>query len=109
MSNINREICAIAGIFGSGRKSVTTTVENKVPEITADIDQAKRDIAEHGVAILSGVLSPDEHALLRDTVYAEAEAALSPLVRHSKQTELLKLLGFDSDSPLGRVYGRPAF
>ena len=33
---------------------------------------------------------------------------LSHLVRSSKQTELLKLLGFGSDSPLGRVYGRPA-
>ena len=53
---------------------MTTTVQIKVPEITADVDQAKRDIVEHGVAILSGVLSPDEHAALRDTVYAEAEA-----------------------------------
>ena len=33
---------------------------------------------------------------------------LSPLVRQSKQVELLKLLGFGSDSPLGRVNGRPA-
>ena len=33
---------------------------------------------------------------------------LSHLVRSSKQTELLKLLGFGNDSPLGRVYGRPA-
>ena len=34
-------------------------------------------------------------------------ACLSPLVRSSGQTKLLSLLGFGSESPLGRVYGRP--
>jgi hypothetical protein len=33
---------------------------------------------------------------------------LSPLVRSSGQASLLKLMGFGSDSPLGRTYGRPA-
>ena len=53
---------------------MTAVVREKIPAITADIEQAKRDVAEHGVAILSGVLSPEEHARLRDAVYAEAEA-----------------------------------
>ncbi len=33
---------------------------------------------------------------------------LSPVVRQSNQTSLLQLMGFRSDSPLGRVHGRPA-
>ncbi len=53
---------------------MTTALASKVPAITADIEQAKRDIGEHGVAILSGVISPEEHARLRHAVYAEAEA-----------------------------------
>jgi ectoine hydroxylase-related dioxygenase (phytanoyl-CoA dioxygenase family) len=48
----------------------------KIPAITDSVEQAKRDIAEEGVAILSGVLSPVEHKILRDAVYAEAEADL---------------------------------
>jgi ectoine hydroxylase-related dioxygenase (phytanoyl-CoA dioxygenase family) len=44
-----------------------------IPARTNSIDQAKSDIAEHGVAILSDVLSPLEFAALRDAVYAEAE------------------------------------
>lgn len=52
--------------------SVTTTVEGEIPAITDSIEQAKSDIAEHGVAILSGVLSPTENAKLREAVYAEA-------------------------------------
>ncbi len=33
---------------------------------------------------------------------------LSPVVRNSGQSSLLKLMGFGSDSPLGRVHGKPA-
>ena len=33
---------------------------------------------------------------------------LSPHVRQSNQTTLLQMMGFGSDSPLGRVSGRPA-
>ncbi len=53
---------------------MTTTFAGKIPAITDSLDQAKTDIAEHGVAILSGVLSPSELTTLRDDVYAEAEA-----------------------------------
>lgn len=53
---------------------MTVALAGKIPAITADIEQAKRDVSELGVAIMSGVLTPEEHARLRDTVYAEAEA-----------------------------------
>jgi hypothetical protein len=51
---------------------VTLDLEEKLPLITDSMEQARSDIAEHGIAILSGVLSPSEHATLRDAVYAEA-------------------------------------
>lgn len=53
---------------------MTVTLADRIPAITDSLDKAKSDIAEHGVAILSGVLSPSELKTLRDAVYAEAEA-----------------------------------
>lgn len=53
---------------------MTTTLAGEIPAATKNIEQAKSDIAEHGVAILPGMLSPSELATLREAVYAEAEA-----------------------------------
>jgi ectoine hydroxylase-related dioxygenase (phytanoyl-CoA dioxygenase family) len=58
----------------TGETSVPISVAGCIPEISDSIDQAKGDIVEHGVAILSGALSPSELASLRAAVYAEAEA-----------------------------------
>ena len=37
---------------------MTETLADRIPAITDSLDKAKTDIVEHGVAILSGVLSP---------------------------------------------------
>ena len=52
---------------------MNTTTEAVLPEPTASVEQALLDIAEHGVAIITGVISPQKHKELRDTVYREAE------------------------------------
>ncbi len=50
-----------------------TQSESPLPKPTSSLEQALLDIAEHGIAIISGVISPEELKLLRDTVYREAE------------------------------------
>jgi ectoine hydroxylase-related dioxygenase (phytanoyl-CoA dioxygenase family) len=47
---------------------------DRIPQSTDSVDQAERDIAEYGVAILTGALSRLELEELRDAVYREAEA-----------------------------------
>lgn len=48
-------------------------LDRTVPKPTTSVKQAQRDVAQHGVAILTGALSPTELKQLRDTVYLEAE------------------------------------
>ncbi len=49
------------------------TLEMTLPQPTSSIEQAEKDIAEHGVAIISGLLSPAELKVLSDLVNSEAE------------------------------------
>jgi ectoine hydroxylase-related dioxygenase (phytanoyl-CoA dioxygenase family) len=53
---------------------MSTTADATLPEPTDSVEQALLDIAEHGLAIITGVISPEEHEALRDNVYREAES-----------------------------------
>jgi ectoine hydroxylase-related dioxygenase (phytanoyl-CoA dioxygenase family) len=53
---------------------MSEVLEGIIPKPTASVEQAQRDVADHGVAIITGILSPSELKVLYDAVYREAEA-----------------------------------